>query len=667
MPSPTPTLAGRIESFAASVPDVGRDQLAKGGYGSFAEAFKTELAYFLVFLSASNGEISEDEARCLKLLVGYDMTPREIADFLESSADFYGNDFLRRLPVSLQCVAGDHTLAASFIDIFEEAGHLMIGADGDPTDGEDSDLRRYIAFLRSSVASPERPAASGVELPKPSAKRLHTLMLRLNRHAPTKLQAVFPAQPVMRTSIHCGLTYLAMCLSSLGDTPIFSSRAKFIRNFFANYCEYLTHDAMPDANSLEIFAATAHPRKIQEVCANFADENVLYGFIGALALDADDLNDRPKRSVGNKTDFAAQYLMIVDTLATYITATGSTPTMRLAIESFMADFLRQCVAKAVEAFSGRGFRFADQREGEQLRLILTKRWGLGEAELGRLFAGAKSPGGESLDTLLAKLDGLTGLDAVKREVHTLVNFLKIQKARADQGLQKTTPTLHMVFTGNPGTGKTTVARLVAQIFRAMGLLSSGQLVEVDRSGLVGGYVGQTALKVKEVLAKASGGVLFIDEAYSLSAGKSSEDFGHEAVDTLLKGMEDNRDNLVVIVAGYPAPMDEFLASNPGLRSRFARHLPFEDYTAEELLSIFDKMAAENGYTPTAGCRAKVIEHFTARIASEPRDFANAREVRNLFERMLLAQSNRLASIDSPDVGQLSELTSADASGAVAPV
>ena len=230
---------------------------------------------------------------------------------------------------------------------------------------------------------------------------------------------------------------------------------------------------------------------------------------------------------------------------------------------------------------------------------------------------------------------------MKTEVESLVNMVKVHKLRREHGLPTVDMSLHMVFSGNPGTGKTMIARLMARIYRSLGILSKGQLVEVDRAGLVAGYVGQTAPKTREVIEKALGGVLFIDEAYALTYHKEGNDFGQEAVDTLLKSMEDHREDLVVIVAGYDGLMDEFIASNPGLESRFNRFLHFDDYTMDEMLAIFDMRVKKGGYELLDGAREEV-RAFIEKQNVDPITFGNARGVRNLFEQVLVAQANRLA-------------------------
>ncbi|HEY0375517.1 MAG TPA: AAA family ATPase [Pyrinomonadaceae bacterium] len=254
----------------------------------------------------------------------------------------------------------------------------------------------------------------------------------------------------------------------------------------------------------------------------------------------------------------------------------------------------------------------------------------------------------SLEDLLAELNTLVGLERVKSEIKELVNFLKVQRMRQEKGMSTLPVSRHVVFYGNPGTGKTTVARLLAQIYRALEILSAGHLTETDRSGLVAGYVGQTAIKVREVVNKALGGILFIDEAYSLSSG-DGEDFGREAIETLLKMMEDHRHELVVVVAGYTMKMDQFLSSNPGLRSRFNKFVHFEDYTAEQLKQIFISFGKKADYKLSAAAEQKLMEVFNALTAHRDESFGNARLARNLFEATISRQANRIVSL--PEINE----------------
>lgn len=268
---------------------------------------------------------------------------------------------------------------------------------------------------------------------------------------------------------------------------------------------------------------------------------------------------------------------------------------------------------------------------------------------------------ETLEELLEQLNALTGLSEVKRDVNSLIHLQEIKKLRKQRGLKEIPVSNHLVFYGNPGTGKTTVARLLAKIYHRMGILTTGQFMEVDRSGLVGGYVGQTALKTKEVIDKAMGGVLFIDEAYTLTYNKSENDYGKEAIDTLLKAMEDNRDNFIVIVAGYPELMAQFVDSNPGLRSRFNKYINFVDYNPQELMEIYYGMCDNSGYINTAEAIAYVEDYLTKKYETRGQNFANAREVRNLLERAVLKQADRLYEVKNLTNEQICTLELSDVS------
>ena len=265
----------------------------------------------------------------------------------------------------------------------------------------------------------------------------------------------------------------------------------------------------------------------------------------------------------------------------------------------------------------------------------------------------------TLEEVMAELNELVGLEEVKKDIKSLINLLKVKKLREERGMKQPTMTLHMVFSGNPGTGKTTVARLLSKIYKCLTVLPEGHLVEVDRSNLVEGYVGQTAIKTKEVVESALGGVLFIDEAYTLTAGKDGKDFGQEAVDTLLKLMEDNRDNLIVIVAGYTDLMEEFVNSNPGLKSRFNKYILFKDYTGEQLYNIFMSMCKKQDYIPNEPGKKYVKEYFNNLVDMHLENFANAREVRNYMERTISRQASRIVGIENPTDKQIKTLTKSD--------
>lgn len=265
---------------------------------------------------------------------------------------------------------------------------------------------------------------------------------------------------------------------------------------------------------------------------------------------------------------------------------------------------------------------------------------------------------ESFDTktetsnYYAKLNDLVGLESIKEDVNNLVNLMKMQIRRKEQGLKTVPVSLHLVFSGNPGTGKTTIARILAGIYKDIGILSKGQLVEVDRAGLVAGYVGQTAIKTQEKIDEALGGILFIDEAYTLV--KDGSDYGQEAIDTILKAMEDHRDDFIVIVAGYSDLMEKFINSNPGLKSRFNKYVYFPDYTATEMIQIFKSMCKEYAYELDKNAENVMEDRIYTIEKNKGANFANARDVRNLFERVITNQATRLAYNNSENIMEIKE-------------
>lgn len=259
---------------------------------------------------------------------------------------------------------------------------------------------------------------------------------------------------------------------------------------------------------------------------------------------------------------------------------------------------------------------------------------------------------KSLEELLDELNNLVGLKNVKSKVHDLIAFHKVQKLRKDAGLPIPQHTMHMAFTGNPGTGKTTVARIVGRMYKQLGLLSKGHFMEVSRTDLIAGYQGQTALKVKKVIEKAIGGVLFIDEAYSITENEHTDSYGRECLTELTKALEDHRNDLVVIVAGYTEPMIKFFKSNPGLKSRFNTFIKFDNYDTNELLEILKKMCDKDRYILTEDVFYVIKEQIALIVEKNDKQFGNGRFIRNLYEEMVMNHAKRVVLIDNPTKEQL---------------
>lgn len=284
---------------------------------------------------------------------------------------------------------------------------------------------------------------------------------------------------------------------------------------------------------------------------------------------------------------------------------------------------------------------------EQARIIELLYLYLGSEQVHDIYQKLKTSSNQSFDELQAQLNELVGLDAVKEQVNDLIIFNKIQQLRDKEGLKKSNKTLHMAFLGNPGTAKTTVARIVGKMYKSLGLLSKGHFIEASRTDLIAEYQGQTAIKVKKLVKRAKGGVLFIDEAYSITENDKSDSYGRESLTELTKALEDYRDDLVVIVAGYSNLMNKFFDSNPGLKSRFNTFIDFPDYSLEELIDIFKFDCRQYEYNPTEESLLKVREWFEHKLEEKDANFSNGRLVRNFFDDVILSQSKRLAEMKEP--------------------
>ena len=331
----------------------------------------------------------------------------------------------------------------------------------------------------------------------------------------------------------------------------------------------------------------------------------------------------------------------------------------LMIKNHNESAVIHLVKKTAEIIKGSEYQSDIKRIAKLVRKNLIQYYGFTSLQQLCNTPSTDKEDNKTLKELMSELNSLIGLEAVKAKVNELIAYQKIQKLREEQGLYATKNTLHLAFIGNPGTGKTTVARIVGRIYKKLGLLSKGHFLEVSRTDLIAGYQGQTAIKVKKIIEQAKGGVLFIDEAYSITENNQSDSYGKECLTELTKALEDYRDDLVVIVAGYTEPMKEFFKSNPGLKSRFNTFIEFPDYNANELEKILVSTCKKNDYTLDKALLSNIRIALNKMVAEKDGNFANGRIIRNLYDDLVINHAKRVINIENPTKTDLSKLTVED--------
>ena len=613
-------------------------------YGSVESGLLSEVAYFLMYLASSDEALSPEEGQFIRETTGLNMSMEEIRGFILGSG-ILKPSFSSSIPLIVSCAAKS-PICQPICELFQRAGTAFLACDGRIVPDELKALSAYATMLWDFCLISERELSSD-----------RAIADVLQEQECLENEGIHIAGNGVVKGLYYYLLYCAT-LAAPCDTPVRNWVTALVR-------KHLSFPGQPlSAQGIDFtLQDDGSARILLETLANEPD-TTLFGF--ASMVSAKELTETSH----GRPPIAFKFLLAACCMARDILR--ATPSLPLP-----ARHIPKCLSRAANVLlDADGISFADAPPALLARLdnmladplgVLTDKSFLAtglEAAAWREVKSirnnsASTEDPESTDGILAQLDNLIGLATVKGEVRSLANLAMISAKRRSRGLPPVNVALHLAFTGNPGTGKTTVARLLAKIYHSLGILSKGHLVEVSRADLVAGFVGQTAMKTAKVLEKAYGGVLFIDEAYSLVPSGVENDFGAEAIDTLLKGMEDRREDFAVVVAGYPAPMERFLDSNPGLRSRFTTIVEFADYTPEEATLIFSSLAKDGGFVPTQECLDATTRHFRQRIESGTPPFANGREARTLFEHAAMNQANRLAEKADPTDAELCELLAED--------